>query len=83
VVNESQNLLTEFHIISILLKNFSTIDFEIMKERRSFKQNLKIRESGRSGTAGRVGRLAIGEGVEGPGGRGAGSSLHQCKKTGM
>jgi hypothetical protein len=58
-----------------------------MKERRSFKQNLKIRQSGRSsnrrrsGRSARAGRMVIGRGAEGPGGPEAGSSVHQYKKT--
>jgi hypothetical protein len=44
-----------------------------MKERRSFKHNLKIRESGKSGNRRRSGGARRLE---------AGSSLHQCKKPG-
>jgi hypothetical protein len=66
------------------IEKISTVKYEIMKERRSFTQNLKAQESGRSGNrriSGRPGReeiVAIGAGSERPGGREAGSSSHQC-----
>jgi hypothetical protein len=62
-------------------------DLEIMKERPSFRENLKIRESGRSGNrrrsgrARKPGRVAIGGGAKGPRGREAESSLHQYQKN--
>jgi hypothetical protein len=38
------------------IEKVSMIDFEIMKERRSFRQKLKLRESGRSGNRLKSGR---------------------------
>jgi hypothetical protein len=67
----------------LVYSKVSMIDFETMKERRSFKQNPKIREKQQSAQEqkGREGRKSGDRGgAEGPGWREAGSSLHQCKK---